>query len=72
MPLHVSLFFENEYVALTATQLEYGGNAIDLSCMFTLVINDRYGQICLCHFVESVAITNGSPFYSINTIPVIR
>ncbi|GKC88060.1 hypothetical protein Tco_1148709, partial [Tanacetum coccineum] len=26
MPLNVSLNFENEYVALTANQLEYGGN----------------------------------------------
>ncbi|GKD55032.1 hypothetical protein Tco_1288419 [Tanacetum coccineum] len=37
MPLNISLNLENEYVALTATQLEYGGNAINLSCMFGLV-----------------------------------
>nr|GEV06369.1 craniofacial development protein 2-like [Tanacetum cinerariifolium] len=29
MSLDLSLSFENEYVALTAAQLEYGGNAID-------------------------------------------
>nr|GEW06859.1 hypothetical protein [Tanacetum cinerariifolium] len=34
MPLDLSLNFKNMYVALTAAQLEYGGNAIDLSCMF--------------------------------------
>ncbi|GJZ84285.1 hypothetical protein Tco_0649624 [Tanacetum coccineum] len=33
MLLDLSLNFENEYVALTATQLEYGGDTIDLSCM---------------------------------------
>ncbi|GKA08832.1 hypothetical protein Tco_0688163 [Tanacetum coccineum] len=46
MSLNVSLNFENDYVALTANQLEYGGNAIDLSCMFKLEINIRYGRIC--------------------------
>ncbi|GJR22084.1 hypothetical protein Tco_0970611 [Tanacetum coccineum] len=31
MLLDLSLNFENEYVALTTTQLQYGGNAIDLT-----------------------------------------
>ncbi|GJU35384.1 hypothetical protein Tco_1183738 [Tanacetum coccineum] len=39
MSLNVSLNFKNEYVALTAAQLEYDGNAIDLSCMFKPTIS---------------------------------
>ncbi|GKC24665.1 hypothetical protein Tco_1026815 [Tanacetum coccineum] len=64
--LNISLNFENEYVALTATQLEYGGNAIDLSCKFKLLINNKYGQICLCHFIEYGCNNDGSPLISIN------
>nr|GEU41662.1 hypothetical protein [Tanacetum cinerariifolium] len=36
MLLDLSLNFENEYVALTVAQLEYGGNAIDLAYMFNI------------------------------------
>nr|GEV15769.1 hypothetical protein [Tanacetum cinerariifolium] len=36
MLLDLSLNFNNEYVALTAAQLEYGGNTIELSYMFNL------------------------------------
>ncbi|GJS30351.1 uncharacterized protein Tco_0490971 [Tanacetum coccineum] len=68
MSLDLSLNFENEYVALTTAQLQYGGNAINLTCMFKLVINNRYGQICLCYFVEYGCDNNSSPLISINTV----
>nr|GEX46889.1 hypothetical protein [Tanacetum cinerariifolium] len=43
MLLDLSLKIKNKYVALTVAQLQYGGNAIDLTCMF--IINIACDQV---------------------------
>ncbi|GJV18491.1 hypothetical protein Tco_1367511 [Tanacetum coccineum] len=45
MSLNLSLNFENAYMALTTTQLEYGGNAIDLSCRIQKNLLNRVSQL---------------------------